>query len=88
LEHRPVLAYYAETMVHDEEIQNMLNDLKAWAGEEHGRNAELARTFGVSKQLVSDWFSGHSTPTWATGLKIQAFLKKQRRRTRKRGVEK
>jgi hypothetical protein len=33
---------------------------------------------GVSRQLVSDWFAGQKTPSWDSGLKIRAFLKKQR----------
>jgi transcriptional regulator with XRE-family HTH domain len=40
---------------------------------------ELARTLGVSRQLVTEWFAGRKTPTWDSGLKIQAFLKKRRR---------
>jgi DNA-binding transcriptional regulator YiaG len=35
---------------------------------------------GVSRQLVSDWFSGRAVPSLAAGLAIQKFLKKQRRR--------
>ena len=35
---------------------------------------------GVSKQLISEWFAGRSTPTWDHGLAIEAFLKRQRRR--------
>jgi DNA-binding XRE family transcriptional regulator len=35
---------------------------------------------GVSRQTVSDWFAGRSVPTLSTGLKIQAFLQRERRR--------
>jgi hypothetical protein len=29
---------------------------------------------------VTEWFAGRKTPTWDSGLKIQAFLKKQHRK--------
>jgi hypothetical protein len=47
-------------------------------------NKNTADAFGSleclaqNRQLVSDWFAGQKTPTWDSGLKIQAFLKKQR----------
>ena len=53
----------------------MLEELKAWCVWKHGRKTKIARMLGLSP-LVSDWFRGKSTPTWATGLKIQSFLKK------------
>jgi transcriptional regulator with XRE-family HTH domain len=57
----------------------IFGELKAWADAGYGRHAELARMLGVSRQLVSDWFAGRNKPTLDSGLKIQAFLKKQRR---------
>ena len=62
------------------ESEKLITDLKAWADAEYGRRAELARMLGVSRQLVSDWFAGRKMPTLDSGLKIQAFLKKQRKR--------
>jgi DNA-binding transcriptional regulator YdaS (Cro superfamily) len=59
-----------------EEPTAIISELKTWCSQKYGRNSKLARMLGVSPQLVNDWFSGKSTPTWATGLKIQAFLKK------------
>lgn len=61
------------------ESELLLAELKAWADAEYGRRAELARMLGVSRQLVSEWFAGRATPTWDDGLKLQDFLKKQRR---------
>ena len=34
----------------------------------------------VSRQTVSDWFAGRTVATLSTGLKIQAFLQRERRR--------
>jgi len=62
-----------------QESENLIAQLKAWCDEKYGRRAEVARMIGVSRQLVSDWFAGRTTPTLDAGLKLQAFLKKQRR---------
>jgi transcriptional regulator with XRE-family HTH domain len=58
-----------------EETVKLIADLKAWADLEYGRRAELARTLGVSRQVVSDWLGGRSVPTLEKGLKLMAFLK-------------
>jgi DNA-binding XRE family transcriptional regulator len=63
-----------------EETERLLNELEAWANEKRGRRAELARILGVDRSSVTDWFKRKSEPNWETGLKIQAFLKKQRRK--------
>ena len=55
---------------------SILAELRAWCGGKYGRKSKLARMLSVSPQLVNDWFAGKSTPTWETGLKIQAFLAK------------
>jgi transcriptional regulator with XRE-family HTH domain len=65
----------------DAEVKSLIYELKTWCKEKHGRNAQIADMLGVSRQLVSDWFSGSAVPTWTTGLKIQALLKKRRRST-------
>jgi transcriptional regulator with XRE-family HTH domain len=64
----------------DPEVEALINKLKAWCKQKHGRNTEVAALLGVSRQLVSDWFSGNAIPALSTGLKIQAFLKKRRGR--------
>jgi hypothetical protein len=58
-----------------EEPRSVINELKAWCAEKYGRNSKVARMLGVSPQLVNDWFSGKTIPTWPTGMKIQAFLR-------------
>ena len=61
------------------ESELLIAELRAWADEKYGRRSELARMLGLSPQLVSDWFAGRKTPTLDTGLKLQRFLKRQRR---------
>jgi hypothetical protein len=65
--------------VSDPEVEALIDGLKAWCKQKYGRNVEVADKLGVSRQLVSDWFAGRAAPTLATGLKIQAFLKKHQR---------
>jgi DNA-binding transcriptional regulator YdaS (Cro superfamily) len=55
---------------------SILHELSTWCAAKYGRKSKLARMLCVSPQLVNDWFAGKSTPTWDTGLKIQAFLAK------------
>jgi DNA-binding XRE family transcriptional regulator len=64
-------------------VKAWINELQDWCKEKYGRNTEVAEKLGVSRQLVSDWFAGRTVPNWATGLKIQEFLKQQRRRRQK-----
>ena len=56
--------------------QTTIKLLKAWCDEKYGRQSAVARMLGLSPQLVNDWFSGKSIPTWETGHAIQIFLKK------------
>jgi DNA-binding transcriptional regulator YiaG len=58
-------------------------ELKAWCDQKRGRRAEIVRMMNVSPQLVSDWVTGRKIPTLDDGLKLMAFLKSQRRRTKK-----
>jgi transcriptional regulator with XRE-family HTH domain len=64
--------------------EKLLSDLLGWARAKYGRPALLARKLGVSKQLVSHWITGRRTPTLHDGLAIQAFLKAEAVRARKR----
>jgi predicted XRE-type DNA-binding protein len=42
----------------DPEVEALINELQDWCKEKYGRNSEIAQMLGVSRQLVSDWFSG------------------------------
>jgi hypothetical protein len=68
-----------------EETEKLMAELKIWVDAEdaeYGRRAKVAREIGVSRQQVTDWLAGRKSPTLEHGLRLQAFLKKQRR-TRK-----
>ena len=62
-----------------EEVDQLIEDLKAWAERaEHGAQSELAKLLGVPKQRVNHWITGRKIPNLRDGLKLQSFLKKQR----------
>jgi hypothetical protein len=63
--------------------KNLVEELRAWCGnpaENRGRRAEVARAIGVKWSLVSDWLARphRAFPGSENGLKLQAFLRKQR----------
>ncbi len=55
--------------------------LKDWAEHaKHGDQKELAELLGVSQATLNHWITGRRLPTLGDGLRLQSFLKKQRRR--------
>ncbi len=62
------------------ESEILMAELKIWCDERYGRRAEVAEAIGVSRQIVSDWIKGRAIPNLDNGLKLQAFLRKRRRR--------
>jgi hypothetical protein len=63
--------------------KQLVEELKAWCGppgKHYGRRAEVANALKISRGLVGDWLAGRALPGWEIGLKLRAFLKKQRRR--------
>ena len=63
-----------------DEVDDLIFELRAWAEQaEHGAQTELAGFLGVPKQRVNHWIAGRTIPNLRDGLKLQAFLKKQRR---------
>lgn len=64
--------------------KKLVEELRAWcgepSGENYGRRAEVAKGIGVRRGLIGDWLAGRALPGWENGLKLQAFLKKQRRK--------
>ena len=69
------------------ESERLLAELEDWCNQKYGRRMEIARMLGVSPQLVTDWMKRRRVPTLEDGLKIMAFLKKQRKATRKQETD-
>jgi DNA-binding transcriptional regulator YiaG len=59
--------------------EELLNKLRDWCDEEHGRRKEAAEALGVSAQTLSNWFSGQKL-MGEQALRLQAFLKTKRPR--------
>jgi transcriptional regulator with XRE-family HTH domain len=59
--------------------QKLIADVQAWCDEAYGRQAQLARLLGVSRQSVSGWLSGRKSPTSEQALWLSQFMATQRK---------
>jgi hypothetical protein len=66
------------------EVAKFLQELDDWCSGERGRQALIAREVGVSEGLVHDWRKARRLPSIDQYFTIQAFLKKQTKRERKK----
>jgi hypothetical protein len=62
-----------------EELDALMAELKAWCKAKHGRQRELAAELGVTEQVLSNWIARRKMPGLENYLRLQAFLKKQKR---------
>jgi len=63
----------------EDEVEALMNDLRQWASDaQRGDQAELARLLEVPPQRITHWIKGRKIPNLRDGLKLQAFLRKQR----------
>ena len=62
------------TLVTQDESERLLQDLRKWTSAKHGRQVEIARAIGTSKQKVSDWLSGRVKPGVRWHFEIRRFL--------------
>jgi predicted XRE-type DNA-binding protein len=65
--------------VTEKEIDDLVNELKTWVSQKDISQSDLARMLGVTRQRVNDWFIGKAKPNLQAWLKINAFLRKQRK---------
>jgi transcriptional regulator with XRE-family HTH domain len=61
----------------DEDPRAVIDELKRWCGGQYGRQSQIARQLGVSRQLVNDWLAGKAMPRIETWLKLKDFLGKE-----------
>jgi hypothetical protein len=67
-----------------EEIDSLIQELKDWAAQaEFGEQKKVAESLGVPPQSLNHWITGRRVPNLRDGLKLQAFLKKWRKRGKK-----
>ena len=63
------------------ELDELLAQLRAWAAQApHGEQRRLAQWLEVPPQRVNNWINGRKLPNARDALRLQTFLKKQRRR--------
>jgi predicted XRE-type DNA-binding protein len=72
----------------DNEIDELINELKAWVEQTGVKQATLARMLGINRQRLNDWFMGKTKPNLAAWLKIKSFLRSNRRSSTPRRKEK
>jgi hypothetical protein len=64
-----------------DELDELMAQLRAWAeSAEYGEQRKLAAHLGVTPQRLNHWITGRNVPNLRDGLKLQTFLRKQRRR--------
>jgi len=61
----------------DPDVAKLMNELRDWCAQEHGRQAILAKALGVTRQHVHAWIAGEITPNLGNGLRLKAFLQAQ-----------
>jgi DNA-binding XRE family transcriptional regulator len=57
-----------------ERTESLISELEAWCSEKRGRQTELAKAIGVTRQAVNFWLTRRSNPTSEQTLAIVAFL--------------
>jgi hypothetical protein len=63
-----------------EEVAFLMAELLAYTKSEHGRHRALAKELGVDEGVLANWLHMHRTPSLENWLKLQAVVKKIRRR--------
>jgi transcriptional regulator with XRE-family HTH domain len=63
-----------------EEIDKIVEELRAWTKEARGRQKQLADALGIDEALLSNWIAGRKRPGLKYYFALQAFLKKHRDR--------
>jgi predicted transcriptional regulator len=75
--------YGTHNLMSKEEAEQLIEDLRAWCGDarvNRGRRSQIAKAVRVERASIRDYLSGRSAPSYANGLKLKAFLKKQKRK--------
>jgi transcriptional regulator with XRE-family HTH domain len=73
----PNLTYMLNS-VPDEELAELISNLRTWAWQQHGRQKELATAMGVSEETVSRWLAGKKRPSLKKFFELRDFLKRQK----------
>jgi hypothetical protein len=58
----------------DPQVEQLIEDLRAWCNARRGRRTYLGKLLGIDPKRITDWLSGRVTPSLSMGLKIKTFL--------------
>ena len=67
-------AYRTKVPCVRERTRKLLEQLREWAGQKHGRQQEVADAVGVHKSVVSNWLAFRQELTGEQALALQEFL--------------
>jgi len=59
------------------EVDDLMERMADWCSQKHGRQQEIARAIGVSRQHVANLLARRRKPTLAQFLAIRDFLKRK-----------
>lgn len=63
------------------EYEKVIMELIEWCADGRGRQVQIAEHLGVTRKAVNSWVKGTRRPRIEQFFAVQAFLKKQRRRS-------
>jgi hypothetical protein len=63
----------------DTRLKKLMSEVKRWCDHERGRQTELAKRFGVSRQVFSYWLSLKRDPPAGVALELLAFWRSRRK---------
>jgi transcriptional regulator with XRE-family HTH domain len=69
---------YFSTLVMKQRLERLMLETKAWADQERGRQKELARYLGVSRQALSNWLSRRQDPPAHVALELQDLMRRKK----------
>lgn len=64
--------------VSSKEYEKLMKDLAEWCSVQHGRQAELAKRLGVTKQTVNHWLLRRRKISFDQAVAIRKIIRRQR----------
>jgi transcriptional regulator with XRE-family HTH domain len=59
----------------EDKLKRLLIETKEWCDQKRGRQNELARRLGVSRQALHNWLKMKQDPPASVALELQDFMK-------------
>jgi transcriptional regulator with XRE-family HTH domain len=65
--------------VSEDELKRVMQALKQWAKQGHGRQKQIADAIGVTEPTLSNWIAGRKRPSLAKFFALREFLQKAKK---------